>query len=87
MPALPWDLARFYPLKPTEGMSMGPFTRKWQAHQTKAAAAVQNGMIADRWGEAKLLSVMQQIGGWTPRPDATSGRHVRTPRSGVNDTN
>jgi hypothetical protein len=27
---------------------------------------VQDGKITDHWGVANLLSLMQQIGGWTP---------------------
>jgi hypothetical protein len=27
---------------------------------------VQNGKITDHWGVGNLLSLMQQIGGWTP---------------------
>jgi hypothetical protein len=31
---------------------------------------VQDGKITDHWGVANLLSLMQQIGGWTPPPSA-----------------
>jgi hypothetical protein len=33
-------------------------------------ARVQNGKITDHWGVGNLLSLMQQIGGWTPPPSA-----------------
>jgi hypothetical protein len=35
---------------------------------------VQDGKITDHWGVANLLSLMQQIGGWTPSPSATIER-------------
>jgi hypothetical protein len=35
---------------------------------------VQNGRITDHWGVGNLLSVMQQIGGWIPPPDAAIQR-------------
>ena len=31
---------------------------------------VQNGRITDHWGVGNLLSLMQQIGGWTPPAEA-----------------
>jgi steroid delta-isomerase-like uncharacterized protein len=31
---------------------------------------VQNGKITDHWGVGNLLSLMEQIGGWTPSPSA-----------------
>ena len=34
---------------------------------------VQNGKITDHWGVGNLLSLMQQIGGWTP-PTAPTER-------------
>src|SRR6266404_9006848 len=35
---------------------------------------VQNGKITDHWGVGNLLSLMQQIGGWTPPPSAEVAR-------------
>src|SRR5215469_15538976 len=35
---------------------------------------VRNGRITDHWGAANLLSLMQQIGGWTPSADAVISR-------------
>ncbi len=35
---------------------------------------VQNGKITDNWGAGNLLSLMQQIGGWTPPPSAEIAR-------------
>jgi len=32
---------------------------------------VRNGQITDHWGVGNLLSLMQQIGGWTPPSAAT----------------
>jgi len=31
-----------------------------------AGQRVQNGKITEHWGVGNLLSLMQQIGGWTP---------------------
>ena len=31
---------------------------------------VQNGKITDHWGVGNLLSLVQQIGGWTPPAEA-----------------
>jgi predicted ester cyclase len=31
---------------------------------------VQNGKITEHWGVGNLLSLMQQIGGWTPSAEA-----------------
>ena len=35
---------------------------------------VQNGKITDHWGVGNLLSLMQQIGRWTPPPSAEIAR-------------
>ena len=35
---------------------------------------VQNGKITDHWGVGNLLSLMQQIGGWTPPAEAAISR-------------
>ena len=34
-----------------------------------AVYRVQNGKITDHWGVGNLLSLMRQIGGWTPPPE------------------
>ena len=34
--------------------------------ETVDVMRVQNGKITDHWGVGNLLSLMQQIGGWTP---------------------
>ena len=36
--------------------------------ETVDVMRVQNGKITDHWGVGNLLSLMQQIGGWTPPP-------------------
>ena len=38
--------------------------------ETVDVMRVQNGRITDHWGVANLLSLMQQIGGWTPPAEA-----------------
>jgi steroid delta-isomerase-like uncharacterized protein len=35
---------------------------------------VHNGKITDHWGVGNLLSLIQQIGGWTPSPSAEIAR-------------
>ena len=35
---------------------------------------VQRGKLTDHWGVGNLLSLMQQIGGWTPSADAVISR-------------
>jgi hypothetical protein len=37
---------------------------------------VQNGRITDHWGVGNLLSLMQQIGGWTPSASDAITRDV-----------
>ena len=58
-----------------EGTFLGvaPTHRKIQ-FETVDVMRVQNGKITDHWGVGNLLSVMQQIGGWTPPPDAAIQR-------------
>src|ERR1700730_4669913 len=36
--------------------------------ETVDVMRVQNGTTTDYWGVGNLLSLMQQIGGWTPAP-------------------
>ena len=52
-----------------EGSFLGiaPTHRKIQ-FETVDVMRVQNGKITDHWGVANLLSLMRQIGGWTPPP-------------------
>ena len=59
------------------------FIERVRSNQQKLAAAlnlkiqfesvdvmrVQNGKITDHWGVGNLLSLMRQIGGWTPPPE------------------
>jgi steroid delta-isomerase-like uncharacterized protein len=54
-----------------EGTFLGiqPTHRKIQ-FVTVDVMRVQNGKITDHWGVANLLSLMQQIGGWTPAAEA-----------------
>lgn len=50
-----------------EGIFLGiaPTHRKVQ-FETVDVMRVQDGKITDHWGVGNLLSLMQQIGGWTP---------------------
>ncbi len=50
-----------------EGSFLGiaPTHRKIQ-FETVDVMRVQNGKITDHWGVGNLLSLMRQIGGWTP---------------------
>ena len=54
-----------------EGTFLGvaPTHRKIQ-FETVDVMRVQNGKITDHWGVGNLLSLMRQIGGWTPPQDA-----------------
>jgi len=58
-----------------EGTFLGvaPTHRKIQ-FETVDVMRVQHGKITDHWGVGNLLSLMQQIGGWTPPPFATIKR-------------
>ena len=42
--------------------------------ETVDVMRVRNGKITEHWGVANLLSLMQQIGGWTPPPSAGLAR-------------
>ena len=46
-------------------LGIAPTHRKIQ-FETVDVMRVQNGKITDHWGVANLLSLMRQIGGWTP---------------------
>jgi predicted ester cyclase len=53
------------------GRHEGPFLGVAPTHrkihfELVDAMRVQNGKITDHWGVGNLLSLMQQIGGWTP---------------------
>ncbi len=48
-----------------EFLGVAPTHRKIQ-FETVDVMRVQNGKITDHWGVGNLLSLMQQIGGWTP---------------------
>jgi steroid delta-isomerase-like uncharacterized protein len=50
-------------------LGIAPTNRKVQ-FVTVDVIRVQNGKITDHWGVANLLSLMEQIGGWTPSPQA-----------------
>jgi steroid delta-isomerase-like uncharacterized protein len=50
-----------------EGYFLGVAPTHRQIHfETVDVMRVQNGKITDHWGVGNLLSLMQQIGGWTP---------------------
>jgi predicted ester cyclase len=48
-----------------EFLGVAPTLRKVH-FETVDVMRVQNGKITDHWGVGNLLSLMQQIGGWTP---------------------
>src|SRR5262245_52868541 len=50
-----------------EGYFLGVAPTHRQIHfETVDVMRVQNGKITDHWGVGNLLSLMEQIGGWTP---------------------
>jgi predicted ester cyclase len=58
-----------------EGIFLGIAPTHRAIHfETVDVMRVQNGKITDHWGVGNLLSLMQQIGGWTPPPSATIKR-------------
>jgi steroid delta-isomerase-like uncharacterized protein len=69
-----WQLAdddRVTTYKTYHGTHEGPFLGIAPTHrkihfETVDVMRVQNGKITDHWGVANLLSLIQQIGGWTP---------------------
>jgi steroid delta-isomerase-like uncharacterized protein len=75
-----WQLAdgdRVITFKTYHGTHEGPFYGISPSHrkiqfETVDVMRVQNGKITDHWGVANLLSLMQQIGGWTLPADATN---------------
>ena len=46
--------------------------------ETVDVMRVQDGKITDHWGVGNLLSLMQQIGGWTPPGRKTNMNIVKT---------
>jgi steroid delta-isomerase-like uncharacterized protein len=71
-----WQLAdgdRVTTYKTYHGTHDGPFlgiapTHRKIQFETVDVMRIQNGKITDHWGVGNLLSLMQQIGGWTPPP-------------------
>jgi steroid delta-isomerase-like uncharacterized protein len=71
-----WQLAdgdRVTTFKTYYGTHEGPYlgiapTHRKIQFETVDVMRVQNGKITDHWGVANLLSLMRQIGGWTPPP-------------------
>ena len=69
-----WQLAdgdRVTTYKTYHGTHEGPFlgvppTHRKIRFESVDVMRVQNGKITDHWGVGNLLSLMQQIGGWTP---------------------
>lgn len=55
----------YYGTHEGEFLGVAPTHRKIQ-FETVDVMRVQNGKITDHWGVGNLLSLMQQIGGWTP---------------------
>jgi steroid delta-isomerase-like uncharacterized protein len=54
-----------------EGHFLGVAPTHRKIHfETVDVMRVQNGRITDQWGVGNLLSLMQQIGGWTPAAEA-----------------
>lgn len=77
-----WQLAdgdRVTTYKTYYGTHDGPFLGIAPTHrkihfESVDVMRVQNGKITDHWGVGNLLSLMQQIGGWTPSPAAEIAR-------------
>jgi steroid delta-isomerase-like uncharacterized protein len=73
-----WQLAdgdRVTTYKTYHGTHAGDFLGIAPTHrkihfETVDVMRVQNGHITDHWGVGNLLSLMQQIGGWTPPSSA-----------------
>jgi steroid delta-isomerase-like uncharacterized protein len=74
-----WQLAdgdRVTTYKTYYGTHQGPFLGVAPTHrkihfETVDVMSVQNGKITDHWGVANLLSLIQQIGEWSP-PEVVS---------------
>ena len=76
-----WQLAdgdRVTTYKTYHGTHEGPFLGVAPTHrkihfETVDVMRVQNGKITDHWGVGNLLSLMQQIGGWTQPAEGLQG--------------
>jgi steroid delta-isomerase-like uncharacterized protein len=77
-----WQLAdgdRVTTYKTYYGTHDGPFLGIAPTHrkinfESVDVMRVKNGKITEHWGVGNLLSLMQQIGGWTPPPSAEIAR-------------
>ena len=75
-----WQLAdgdRVTTYKTYHGTREGPFlgiapTHRKIRFESVDVMRVQNGKITDHWGVGNLLSLVQQIGGWTPPAEAAT---------------
>jgi len=80
-----WQLAdgdRVTTYKTYYGTHDGPFLGIAPTHrkihfESVDVMRVHSGKITDHWGVGNLLSLMQQIGGWTPPPSAEIARYPR----------
>jgi len=76
-----WQLAdgdRVTTYKTYHGTHQGPFLGVPPTHrkihfETVDVMRVQHGKITDHWGVGNLLSLMQQIGGWTQPAEGLRG--------------
>jgi predicted ester cyclase len=50
-------------------LGIAPTHRKIQFERVDVMR-VQNGKITDHWGVGNRLSLLRQIGGWTPPPES-----------------
>ena len=81
-PEIHWQLAegdRVTTYKTYYGTHEGSFLGVAPTHrkihfETVDVMRVQNGKITDHWGVGNLLSLVQQIGGWTPPAEAATNR-------------
>jgi steroid delta-isomerase-like uncharacterized protein len=77
-----WQLAdgdRVTTYKTYHGTHEGPFLGIAPTHrkihfESVDVMRVRNGKITDHWGVGNLLSLMQQIGGWTPPAEGAISR-------------
>jgi steroid delta-isomerase-like uncharacterized protein len=71
----PADGERVTTYKTYHGTHQGPFlgippTHRKIRFEAVDVMRVRNGKITDHWGVGNLLSLMEQIGGWTPPAEA-----------------
>jgi len=79
-----WQLVdgdRVTTYKTYHGTHEGPFLGIAPTHrkihfESVDVMRVRNGKITDHWGVGNLLSLMQQIGGWTPSTSDAISREV-----------